>query len=95
MYIKVQIIYSLIRIVLYCYSSNNNKIGLAIITSAIIISSIVLEMSIYSGFATRGQENYYDQVLYNVISTLLTRVAKFYRNEQIDENSFLRIVNNQ
>lgn len=52
-------------------------------------------MSIYSGFATRNQENYYDQVLYNVISTLLTRIGKFYRNEDIDENSFLKIVSNQ
>ena len=36
-------------------------------------------MSIYSGFATRTQENYYDQILYNVISTLLVRISKFYQ----------------
>ena len=52
-------------------------------------------MSIYSGFATRNQENYYDQVLYNVISTLLTRITKFYHNDDIDENSFLKIITNQ
>ena len=36
-------------------------------------------MSIYSGFATRNQEHFYDQIVYNLISTLLLRVAKFYR----------------
>lgn len=52
-------------------------------------------MSIYSGFATRTQENYYDQILYNVISTLLVRVSKFYHNEEVDENSFFKIISNQ
>lgn len=52
-------------------------------------------MSIYSGFATRTQENYYDQVLYNVISTLLMRISKMYRDEAVDENSFMKIIANQ
>ena len=51
-------------------------------------------MSIYSGFATRNQESYYDQILYNLISTLLVRISKFYRGEEVDENSFLKIVTN-
>lgn len=51
-------------------------------------------MSIYSGFATRNQENYYDQILYNLISTLLVRISKFYRGEEVEENSFLKIVVN-
>lgn len=37
-------------------------------------------MSIYSGFATRNQEKHYDKILYNVISTLMVRVLKFYKN---------------
>ena len=52
-------------------------------------------MSIYSGFATRTQENYYDQVLYNLISTLLVRISKFYQGEKVNEESFLRIITNQ
>lgn len=52
-------------------------------------------MSIYSGFATRTLENYYDQLLYNILSTLLTRISKFYRAEEIDESSFRKIVMNQ
>lgn len=52
-------------------------------------------MSIYSGFATRNLEQYYDQVLYSVISTLLTRITKFYRNEHVDERSFHKIISSQ
>ena len=52
-------------------------------------------MSIYSGFATRSQENYYDQILYNVLSTLLVRISKFYHNETVDEKSFFKILSNQ
>ena len=40
-------------------------------------------MSIYSGFATRAQEQYYDKILYNLISTLLLRLSKFYNNERV------------
>jgi len=36
-------------------------------------------MSIYSGFATRNQEQYYDKMIYNLISTLLLRIVKFYK----------------
>ena len=41
-------------------------------------------MSVYSGFATRNQEKHYDQVIYNVISTLMVRIVKFYKSETID-----------
>lgn len=41
-------------------------------------------MSIYSGFATRNLEQYYDKILYNLISTLLLRLSKFYKHEQVD-----------
>lgn len=41
-------------------------------------------MSIYSGFATRNQEHFYDKILYSLISTLLVRVSKFYKNEEVD-----------
>lgn len=41
-------------------------------------------MSIYSGFATRSQEQYYDKILYNLISTLLLRLSKFYKREPVD-----------
>lgn len=52
-------------------------------------------MSIYSGFATRVQENYYDELLFHIISTLLTRIIKFYQKQDIDEQSFLKIVYSQ
>lgn len=52
-------------------------------------------MSIYSGFATRTQENYYDQVLYNVISTLLVRISKIYNEDPVDEKAFIKIISNQ
>jgi len=50
-------------------------------------------MSIYSGFATRNQEQFYDKILYNVISTLLVRISKFYKGESIEENNFFKIIN--
>jgi N-acetylmuramic acid 6-phosphate (MurNAc-6-P) etherase len=52
-------------------------------------------MSIYSGFATRNQEQTYDKMLYNLISTLLLRLGKFYKREPVDENTFLKIVFDQ
>lgn len=52
-------------------------------------------MSIYSGFATRSQEQYYDKILYNLLSTLLLRLTKFYRREPVDDPAFLRIVFDQ
>ena len=52
-------------------------------------------MSIYSGFATRTQENYYDQILYNIISTLLVRISKFYQNETVNDHSFFKILTSQ
>jgi hypothetical protein len=52
-------------------------------------------MSIYSGFATRNQEQTYDKMLYNLISTLLLRLGKFYKREPVYENTFLKIVFDQ
>lgn len=49
-------------------------------------------MSIYSGFATRNLEQFYDRMLYNLLSTLLLRVAKLYKREPVDEPAFLKIV---
>lgn len=49
-------------------------------------------MSIYSGFATRNLEQFYDKMIYNLLSTLLLRVAKIYRREPVDEQAFLKIV---
>ena len=52
-------------------------------------------MSIYSGFATRNQENYYDHILFNVMSTLLVRMIKFYSHEKADEEKFIKIMKRQ
>lgn len=52
-------------------------------------------MSIYSGFATRNQEQFYGKILYNIISTLLVRISKFYRNEGIDESVFRGLLHEQ
>ena len=52
-------------------------------------------MSIYSGFATRSLEQYYDKMLYNLISTLLLRLTKFYKREPVEENAFLKIIFDQ
>lgn len=41
-------------------------------------------MSIYSGFATRSLEQYYDQMIYNLLSTLLLRMTKLYKREPVD-----------
>lgn len=49
-------------------------------------------MSIYSGFATRNLEQFYDRMLYNLLSTLLLRVTKIYKREAVDEGAFLKIV---
>ena len=49
-------------------------------------------MSIYSGFATRSLEQYYDKILYNLISTLLLRLSKFYNNQSVEDSVFFKIV---
>lgn len=49
-------------------------------------------MSIYSGFATRNQENYYDHILFNLMSTLFVRIVKFYNRENADEAKFHKII---
>jgi hypothetical protein len=37
-------------------------------------------MSVYSGFATRAHEKHYDSIIYNLISTLMVRIVKFYQH---------------
>jgi len=49
-------------------------------------------MSIYSGFATRSLEQYYDKILYNLISTLLLRLSKFYTHQPVEDSVFFKIV---
>lgn len=41
-------------------------------------------MSIYSGFATRIQENAYDQLIVDLIQVLQRRIIKFYVEEEAD-----------
>jgi hypothetical protein len=45
-------------------------------------------MSIYSGFATRQQESYYNKLIEGLITILTKRVLKFYKTEKCDEGSF-------
>ena len=46
-------------------------------------------MSIYSGFATRHQEEKYDECLDSVLYILQKRIIKFYSNEKADEEKKL------
>lgn len=41
-------------------------------------------MSIYSGFATRNQEQAYDQCIYDMLFVLQKRILKFYSNIDAD-----------
>ncbi len=45
-------------------------------------------MSIYSGFATRQQEQAYDNLILDLISVLQRRIIKFYVGEEADEPKF-------
>ncbi len=45
-------------------------------------------MSIYSGFATRQQEEIYDSYLEGVINLLQRRLLKFYKKETADDSKF-------
>jgi hypothetical protein len=49
-------------------------------------------MSIYSGFATRAQEETYDQCIDSLLYILQKRIIKFYRNEEADEERFVALV---
>jgi len=49
-------------------------------------------MSIYSGFATRSQEECYDQCVESLIYILQRRIIKFYKNEDADEEKFMSLV---
>ena len=49
-------------------------------------------MSIYSGFATRHQEEKYDECLDSVLYILQKRIIKFYSNEKADEEKFMTIL---
>jgi|JI6StandDraft_1071083.scaffolds.fasta_scaffold01833_23 hypothetical protein len=52
-------------------------------------------MSVYSGFATRSQEQLYDNLLGNVIAALSLRIVKFYRKEVVDERKFRNVLEYQ
>lgn len=45
-------------------------------------------MSVYSGFATRLNEQQYNKQIVNLIKVLQRRVIKFYRSEPADEDAF-------
>ncbi len=49
-------------------------------------------MSIYSGFATRAQEEAYDQCIDSLLFILQRRIVKFYKNEEADEEKFIGLV---
>lgn len=49
-------------------------------------------MSIYSGFATRQQEEAYDSLAEDLVYVLQKRLLKFYHNEQADESKFISIL---
>lgn len=51
-------------------------------------------MSIYSGFATRQQEQSYDSLILDLISVLQRRIIKFYVGEDADEAKFHSILLN-
>lgn len=50
-------------------------------------------MSIYSGFATRQQEQAYDNLLLDLIDVLQRRIIKFYIGQEADEHKFHTILN--
>lgn len=45
-------------------------------------------MSIYSGFATRRQEEAYDSLVVDLITVLQRRIIKFYLGQETDEQKF-------
>lgn len=49
-------------------------------------------MSIYSGFATRFQEEAYDHCVDSLLYILQKRIIKFYRGEPADEDKFVTLV---
>ena len=49
-------------------------------------------MLIYSGFATRQQEQSYDNLLFDLIEVLQRRIIKFYTGQEADEHKFHTIV---
>lgn len=49
-------------------------------------------MSIYSGFATRFQEESYDHCIDSLLYILQKRIIKFYQGEQAEEDRFIELV---
>ena len=49
-------------------------------------------MSIYSGFATRFQEEAYDHCIDSLLYVLQKRIIKFYQGEPADEERFISLV---
>lgn len=52
-------------------------------------------MSVYSGFATRNQEQLYDNLVGNVLAALSLRIIKLYRREIVDEHKFRTVIEHQ
>lgn len=66
-----------------------------IITHPIIIlfqAKIDKQMSIYSGFATRQQEEAYDENIATLLYLLQKRVYKFYNNEPANDAKFIDLL---
>ena len=49
-------------------------------------------MSVYSGFATRKQENKYNNLLENLVIAMKKRLIKFYNQEACDEDKFKLLI---
>jgi hypothetical protein len=49
-------------------------------------------MSIYSGFATRFQEEAYDNCIDSLLYILQKRIIKFYQGDTADEEKFVSLV---
>ena len=58
----------------------------------LLINFCYIFMSIYSGFATRFQEESYDHCLDSLLYLLQKRIIKFYQNDAADEERFIALV---
>ena len=61
-------------------------------TFYLLINFCYIFMSIYSGFATRFQEESYDHCLDSLLYLLQKRIIKFYQNDAADEERFIALV---
>ena len=60
--------------------------------SLIVNNFIFFDMSIYSGFATRFQEEAYDHCIDSLLYVLQKRIIRFYSGEPADEEKFVSVV---